>query len=857
MRIKTLSRTSTLEAARRAPVVGIVATLFVLIFLLPWSSASGQTVQGPPEVTPAVHHDVSPPLRDIPPLVDRRTPHEKFLGRIHPSGPLSSSPDPVVQSSGGPAVATTAGFNFDGVGVGFTGPAGSFTPNAAPPDTNGAVGATQYVQWVNESFAVFDKTTGAAVYGPAAGNTLWTGFGGGCETNNDGDPIAQYDKAANRWVMTQFSVSTTPYLQCVAVSTSSDATGTYNRYAFQMPNFPDYPKLGVWPDAYYMSFNVFEPIGSFFIFVGARICAFDRSAMLSGPPAAATQQCFQLSSSFGGLLPSDLDGATAPPAGSPNFFLNFGSNSLNFWQFHVDWLTPTNTTLTGPTNIPVAGFSEACNGGTCIPQLGTRQQLDSLGDRLMYRLAYRNFGDHESLVVNHSVAAGSSVGVRWYEIRSPATPTVSQQGTYAPDSNFRWMGSIGMDKVGNIALGYSVSSSSINPAIRYTGRLPSDLPNTLEGETSIIEGTGSQTKNLNRWGDYSSISIDPVDDCTFWYTTEYLKTYGTFNWSTRIASFKFPSCGTTATPDFSISATPPSQTVVQGSSTTYTVSVTALNGFTGTVTFSASGLPAGASASFSPPSVAGSGSSTMTVTTASTTPAGTYNLTITGTSGTLVHSTTVTLIVNAAATGDFSLAASPGSQTVTQGSGTSYTVTVTSLNSFSGSVNLSASGVPAGATTSFNPNPVSVPASGSASSTLTVATSTSTPAGTYTLTITGTSGSLSHSTTVTLVVSSTATGDFSVSASPTTRNVTHGSSTSYTVTVSSSGGFTGDVTLSVTGLPSNSVSGFSANPVTGGSGSSTLAISTSSTTPTGSYALTITGTSGSLSHSVSVNLNVR
>jgi len=545
MKIKTVSKTSTLGAARRAPVVSIVATLIVLVFLSPWSSASGQTIQGPPEVSPAIQHDVSPPLRHIPPGIDRRPAHIKFLGAIPPAASVAFTSDPALQTSVSTAVSTstTAGLNFDGVGVGL----GSFAPNSAPADTNGAVGATQYVQWVNESFAVFDKT-GVLQYGPAAGNTLWTGFGGSCEVTNDGDPIAQYDKAANRWVMAQLSYSLAPpYYLCVAVSTTSDATGSYNRYAFSYSNLNDYPKLGIWPDGYYASYNMFKQVNFFsYKFVGAKVCAFDRSAMLNG--ASATQQCFQLSSSFGGLLPSDLDGTTAPPAGSPNHFVNFGSNSLNLWQFHVNWSTPTNTTLTGPINIPVAAFSPACNGGTCIPQAGTSQQLDSLGDRLMYRLAYRNLGDHESLVVNHSVAAGSSVAVRWYEVRSPATPTLYQQGTYAPDSSFRWMGSMAMDHVGNIALGYSVSSSSMNPAIRYTGRVPSDPLGTLEGETSIIEGTGSQTAGLSRWGDYSGMSIDPVDDCTFWYTTEYLKTDGTFNWSTRIASFKFPSCGSPTAP---------------------------------------------------------------------------------------------------------------------------------------------------------------------------------------------------------------------------------------------------------------------------------------------------------------------
>jgi hypothetical protein len=282
-------------------------------------------------------------------------------------------------------------------------------------------------------------------------------------------------------------------------------------------------------------------------FAGAKLCAYDRNAMLSG--AAATQQCFQLSTSYGGVLPSDLDGSTAPPAGSPNYLLNFGANSLNLWKFHVDWTNTANTKLTGPTSIPVASFSAACSGGTCVPQSGVKQQLDSLGDRLMFRLAYRNFTDHESLVVTHSVKVGTSrqnpyTGVRWYEIRSPGTtPTVYQQSTFSPDTSYRWMGSVAMDKQGNMALGYSTSSSTLHPAIRYTGRLAADALNTMQAESSIIEGLGSQTgSNLARWGDYSAMTVDPVDDCTFWYTNEYLKANGAFNWSTRIASFKFPGC---------------------------------------------------------------------------------------------------------------------------------------------------------------------------------------------------------------------------------------------------------------------------------------------------------------------------
>jgi hypothetical protein len=493
------------------------------------------------EVSAATHHDVSAPLRDIPSAPSAHRLTEKPLLRILPSA--SAVDDPVVQTAAPTPLAAIAGLNFAGVGDGDYG----FSPNAAPPDTNGAVGATQYVQWVNESFAVFDKATGAIAAGfPKAGNTLWAGFGGGCETNNDGDPIVQYDKIAGRWVLTQFSVSTTPFLQCVAVSTTSDATGSYNRYAFSYGNgFNDYPKLGVWPDAYYITFNIFTNGQTF---AGARACAYDRAAMLAG--AAATQQCFQLSTAFPSLLPSDFDGTILPPAGAPNAFANFGTNALNVWKFHVDFANPASSTLTGPTTLAVAPFNAACGGGTCIPQPGTRQQLDSLADRLMHRLAYRSFPDgHEAWVVNHSVsttvarrkASGSSI--RWYELRGlTGTPSVFQQGTYAPDATFRWMGSIAMDRVGNIAVGYSASSGSVHPAIRFATRLPTDPVGTLGAESSIIEGGGSQLRNLSRWGDYSAMTVDPVDDCTFFYTNEYLKADGTFNWSTRIASFKLPGC---------------------------------------------------------------------------------------------------------------------------------------------------------------------------------------------------------------------------------------------------------------------------------------------------------------------------
>jgi hypothetical protein len=554
----------------------------------------------------------------------------------------------------------------------------------------------------------------------------------------------QYDKAAGRWIMTQFAVSGgAPYYQCVAVSTTSDATGSYYRYAFSQPYLNDYPKLGVWPNGYYITFNMFS--GN--IFVGARACAWDRASMLIGAPAS--QQCLQYLNSVDSLLPGDLDGTNPPPAGSPNYLVTYGANTLRLWKYHVDFINPGNTTVIGPYNMSVAAFSEACGGGPCIPQLGTMQLLDSIGDRLMYRLAYRNFGDHEALLVNHSIATTNAVGVRWYELRDlSGTPSVYQQGTYAPDGNYRWLGSVAMDQSGNMALGYSLSNTTMKPSIAYTGRAPADPLGTMGSETIILYGSGSQTQTLSRWGDYSSMSIDPVDDCTFWYTNQYLKSDGTFNWSTRIGSFRFPTCGTVSAPDFIVSATPPSNTVTQGSSTSYTITVSSLQGFTDQVNLGLDGLPAGASASFDPISLPGSGGSTLTITTSSSTPAGTYPLTITGTSGSLAHTTTVNLVVAAPVTNDFTLTAIPVAQTVTRGGTASYTVTVAPFPGFNGAVTFTVTGLPNGSSASFSPS--SVVASGT--SVLSVNTSKGTKSGLYTLTIKGTSGALSHTAKVSLAV---------------------------------------------------------------------------------------------------------
>ena len=509
-------------------------------------SVGAQTVSNAAEVTNAVSGPHLPSLTGAMAHLEgmgaeKRARPVKYVPLVDGPG---TAVDTVLQGTAGAAAPTTAGVGFDGVGVGL----GSYSPRYAPPDTTGAIGATQYVQWVNVDIAVFDKATGALAPGyPKAGNALFAGFGGPCETSNDGDPIVQYDKVANRWVLSQFAVpgGTAGYWQCVAVSATSDATGAYYRYAFPYTAFNDYPKMGVWPDAYYVTFNMFNNGQTF---AGARACAYDRSMMLSG--LAATQQCFQLSTSYGGLLPADVDGSTAPPAGSPNYLLSKLQTTLGFWKFKVDWANSANSSLTGPTQLPVAAFNAACSGGTCIPQAGTSQKLDSLADRLMFRLAYRNIGGVERMVVNHSVQVNTAnkrnsgnSAVRWYEIRGMVgTPAVYQQGSYSPDTKFRWMGSAAMDKQGNMAVGYSVSSSSTKPALAYATRLVADTAGTLGAESLILQGTGAQLANLSRWGDYTHLSIDPADDCTFWFTGQYLKADGTFNWSTRVASFKINGC---------------------------------------------------------------------------------------------------------------------------------------------------------------------------------------------------------------------------------------------------------------------------------------------------------------------------
>ncbi len=657
------------------------------------------------------------------------------------SGPLPL--DTAIQTTTTSSISGTAGTNFDGINI--------YSAGYIPSDSNIAVGPKHIMETVNAAYAVYDKT-GNLLLGPNSLRSLWAGLGGECAANNGGDTVVQYDRAADRWIMTQLGSLSSPYAECIAVSQTNDPTGAYNLYSYSFGNYlNDYPKFAVWAtpsnSAYLATYNLFYQGKTW---SGAEICAYDRVGMINGA-ASPVGLCFT-GINGASFLPVDVDGATSPLDGTPAYFIDlYTTSSLGMYAMSPDFANST-ATLSSFSTLSVDSFSEACGGGTCVPQPGTTRQLDSLADRLMYRAALRIFPDHESIVVNHSVAAGGSSGVRWYELQSPVstngTFSVYQQGTFAPsDSAYRWMGSAAMDQAGDIALGYSVSSSTSYPAIRYTGRAPTDALGTMATEASIIEGSGSQT-GYTRWGDYSSMRVDPNDDCTFWYVNEYYPVTSSYGWYTRIGSFKFSGCGPT-TPDFSIAASPTSLTLNPGQSGNSTVTVTSLNGFNSSVALTVTGgCPTYFSCIFDLASVTpppgGSASATLTVATSATTPAGTYALTITGTgSDGTQHTTTVTVKVSA----DFKISLSPSSIIVSRGSSNSVTVSLGAVNG-SSSVSLTVSGLPSRTSASFTVNPVTTPGN----STLTISANRRAGQGLYTVTVTGANGAYSHSASFSLTI---------------------------------------------------------------------------------------------------------
>ena len=493
----------------------------------------------------------------FPTKVTVSTPLRDHLKRPGPAGPsLKEGPDKPprlshapanVERPRDPAVKTTTHppnmpdplADFEGIAQFESG------CGCLPPDTNAAVGPDHVYEIVNSSFEIYDKTGVSQTGGPVAIDALWAGFGGPCETESDGDPIVKYDQLSQRWLVSEFTAFSPQSLQCFAVSTTSDPLGSYflSSYDFGAV-LNDYPKISIMPDAYYLTVRQFNA-GT-----GSAVVAFDRAAMVAGDPATAIY--FNINDVFTSdtFLAADMQGTNPPAAGSPESIIGLGNpdydgsptSVLHFIQMTPNFTDPPSTVITSQ-DVPVDPWVTPTGGA---PQPEGSPALEVLPFP-MYTPNYRNFTDHDALVFTHDVdAGGGQIGRRWYEIRSPlsATPVIYQQGTFAPDDGVsRWMGSAALDFVGNIAMGYSASSTTQFPSIWYTGRLPGDpLGEMSQGEGTIIEGTGSQQFSNPRWGDYSSMVTDPSDECTFWYTQEYIQTTGQAPWQTRMGSFKFPNC---------------------------------------------------------------------------------------------------------------------------------------------------------------------------------------------------------------------------------------------------------------------------------------------------------------------------
>ncbi len=540
----------------------------------------------------AVAFDTSKALRDL----AKTAKPPKAKGLQPERGPAVAdsghSPDGAIQAAQVPQAQAIAAplQNFEGLSNQDNFNLFGFRVN--PPDPVGDVGPNHYVEMVNLAFAVYSKT-GTRLLGPVDTGTLWAGFAIEDCTDPSGDPIVVYDQTTDRWLLTQFTTRgfdpatpTAPFYNCVAVSKTGDPTGEYHRYAFiTQPDtedggffFPDYPKYGVWRDSYIMTTRDFGFDDEY----GISVYGLEKNRMVAGDPKARAVQFFLDSDNVpinligDGLLPPDLDGIRKPANDVPAPIVGTQDNggpygatfdALNIWEFDVKWRSTPIASIVLKTQLPVAEFDSIFPCGVvagslppssrdCLPQPGVTngsRYLDILSyrQRPTWRLAYRNAGAYETMVTNQSVEALPGIaGARWYELRrTGGIYTVHQQGTYAPnDGVHRWMGSAAMDKNGNIGLGYSVVNGiDVFPGIRYTGRLAGDpLGQMTLGEGTVINGSGVQTTTNSRWGDYTSLNVDPVDDCTLWYVNEYYTTAGQASspagWQTRIASFRLPGC---------------------------------------------------------------------------------------------------------------------------------------------------------------------------------------------------------------------------------------------------------------------------------------------------------------------------
>jgi hypothetical protein len=517
---------------------------------LPLSSLRGTEDVAPSEDCAETGCGTSPSDSDRPGVdPDERVPQKRAPGAAIEQTSQGNKPPIAVLES------------FDGLGFGFEGPQGMAT-GRNPSDNSLAVGPDHIVQIVNSRFAVFSKkgalfeSTGRVLYGALPTNTIFKGFGGPCEARNNGDAVVRYDQLAERWlvVMPLFqripNRSEEPYSVCYAVSQGADPLGPYHRYEFRRKLFPDYPRPAIWRDGYYIPTSTGDNV------IQKHDCIADRTRMLKGQNA--TEQCIIIDG-VNFLNNADIEGRRLPPKGAPNVMMASGGAQLKnileddgiyVWKVHVDWKKPAKTKAEGPVKIAVSPYHYLCGGQltNCVSQPDTTRRLDAQGDKIMQRLVYRNLGDHESVVALHSVDTGAGGGgLRWYEFRfdRKRDPQLYQQGTFAPDAFYRWMGSISMDRHGNIAMGYSFGGTPHFPGQRFAGRAAGDTPGLLTfHETVLVEGEAAQTTG-SRWEDYSTTAMDPSDDCTFWYVGDYLKK-GAASYSTRIGSFRLPGCGIAA-----------------------------------------------------------------------------------------------------------------------------------------------------------------------------------------------------------------------------------------------------------------------------------------------------------------------
>ena len=635
------------------------------------------------QVSMDVRHDVSAPMRDI---------IAKFPAPQPQSGAETEIPNIFLKGSAKPI---TQGLDFSQIGrqtflinvpapstiVAFNGLSRTVGGGGIPPDTNGDVSPTEYIQWVNTSWAIFNKTTQVRTSGPTLGNSFFAGFGGACETTNRGDPIALWDDRAQRWVMSQFTVPATGGSQCFAVSTTADPLGTYNRYEFQFPFFGDYPHIGIWTDesgsqdAYVMVTHEFVLTPQ--AFQGAAFIAVERDKMLAGLPAAMVR--FPGLSTAYGAEPAHLEGTLHAPANSCPPFVHFDADTSQylFWDLCLNWASPTASTLSA-TPQRISARAPFVPNYTQTAQTGTASVLDSFGTHIMYRASTRAFPagapSPVSMVVTHSVVgAADQGGVKWVQfgLNKPVSQAVGtifasgfenppavalaktliDEGTYEPDTKTRWMGAIGIDKSANIGLGYSVSSATTSPELKINGRTLDDPAGLLRDEQSCTPaGTGSQTSTSARWGDYASMSVDPADDCTFWFTSEYYPVTATTTWNTRICSFKFPSCGQ---PNFSVVADSPSRLQIclatASAVPTYDFRAGVLDGLNAAVSFSVTGLPGSVTPSFNPATISPTpGTTRLTLNGALALASGEYTGTVTGTSGAQTRMVPISLGVSAA-----------------------------------------------------------------------------------------------------------------------------------------------------------------------------------------------------------------